>query len=141
MDESDEREIAKQHEESYQEAIERMSVNDRKSLELTEQLYTRTINTGITPEMIQNLSDGFMLMQELPEGRAKDLIKQNLLDKSALMTELYDLAKELQDARRKVWTSVQALVYNTLTKMKYEPKWMIDNNISGRQVQVKFGMD
>jgi hypothetical protein len=141
MDESDQREITKQHEESYQEALAKMRQADRDTLEYTESLYTRPITTGITTEMIQNLSDGFMLMESMPEGKGKDLLKQNLLDKSALMTELHDMAAELQAARRKVWASVQAMVYQTLTKAKFEPKWMCDGNLSGRQVQVKFGMD
>jgi hypothetical protein len=111
----------------------------------TERHYLKPVSICITEKMIDNVGLAYSYIKATDDHHALMLLRDTLLDKTELMNEVMRLKKELEAANFKIWQTVQALIYNTLTKIKREPKWMMDNHLgnfdSSPKVQFKVGFD
>lgn len=148
MDEQTERENQAFHEASYKDALEQIPRDDQDKLGRVEAAYLAPVKVCITNEMIERVGDAHQMVADNPTMPGAAILRDTLLDKNELMNEVLRLKKQLEWTNKKVWQCIQTIVYNSLTRTKHEPKWMMDNhlhNFSGEprifDVSVNVGMD
>jgi len=145
MDEQTERELNEWHEAAYAEALEQAPQSDKERLGRVQEAYLAPVAVCITPAMVERMGDAHAMLVDNPSMPGANMLRDILLDNTELMNEVLRLKKQVEWTNKKVWNCIQTIVYNTLTKIKHEPKWMMDNHLhnfdSQPRIIVNIGMD